>query len=365
MLVFSAVAALALSAPGSSAADLCALAGPVVNGRACAASDYGIVISDDLPRARELLSHADSGAKRFQARFKQQPGRFVVIDTNDGKVVGDAFADLKKAGFVAVLPWLSPAGHRAQIEASLRRAIEAQMAGAPSEARESAVQQAIAQIANKPTPAGQEAGAIPHELGHIWYAEAFWPGHSAAGGHYGAPGPDWMDETAAVLMESDAFTKGRIQQFGERYVKLRANNHLADPTANTLVDLPRFFASNHPGVARGQAMLSELKKEPGTLPQNGIVIRASSGPEAEKFAETAILYYLQSTMLAEYLAERTGDPAVFARIGAAFGRGQTIEEWLASPEGKGRLPATVAALQADWLSWLELRFPAQEAATAN
>lgn len=355
LMIMSAAAMMAMAAAPDK--DLCAVASQVTQGRACVQSRDGIAISDDATRARQLLGYADAGATRFRTRFNREPLPFAVVETNDGKVAGATLAGLKAAGFGAVLPWLSAAGFQTQIEASVRRAVEAQTAGLSSEAREAVVQQALAQVASKPVPAGRDAGAVPHELGHIWYAEAYWPGQVREGGHYGAPGPDWMDETAAVLMETAEFAADRTKQFGELYNKLRKDRALDKAPDNELVDLPRFFALSHPGVARGKAMVNEIKKGLGDTPQDGIVIRASTGPEAEKFAAVAAQYYLQATLVAEYLIARTGDSAVFARIGAAFGRGETMGQWLANLEPKGQLPRSIAALQADWLRWLDQRFP--------
>lgn len=361
-LTYFAAAVMLASPVAASAAELCAIAAGTGDRRPCAESPDGIVIADTAERASSLLADAQAGAARFRKRFDQAPSRYAVVETTNGKVEGATFKALKAAGFKVVLPWLSPAGYGLQIEASVRRAVEAQTSGLPAEAREAAVQQALAQVKGKAPAGGQEAGAIAHELGHGWYANAYWPAGEGAGGHYGGAGPDWMDETAAVLMESDALAAERIEQFAERYAKLRAAGLLMKAPDNVLVDLPGFFASTHPGVARSAAVLSELrKKEPGTVPKDGVLIRAASGPEAQKFAESAIHYYLQSTMAAEYLVARSGDPAIFARIGAAFGRGETIEQWLANGQPKGKLPRDLKALQTDWLDWLETRFPATPA----
>lgn len=339
-------------------ADLCAAASAKIGAQTCVQSANGIVLSSDPACARKLLENAEAGVVRFKQRFGKTPNRYAVVEVSDGRVEGDVFEGLRAAGFSAVLPWLSVEGYRAQIEQSVRRAVEPQVAHLPPEAREATVQEAIAKVAGKNPAGGQEAGAVPHELGHIWYAQAYWPDSKSDGGHYGGAGPDWMDETAAVLMESPELAALRVSQFAERYRALRAANGLNKKPENALVDLAAFFASTHPGAERGRAMLAQLRQEnPGALPQNGMLVRASSGPEAERFAEAAIHYYLQATLAAEYLVKRSGDPAIFASIGAAFGRGETIEQWLAGPGAAARLPNSVAALQADWLAWLEQRFP--------
>lgn len=73
-------------------------------------------------------------------------------------------------------------------------------------------------------------------------------------------------------------------------------------------------------------------------------------------AEASIHYYLLATLAAQYLIDRTEDPKIFGRLGAAFARGETMVDWLQSEEFKGRLPRSMDAVQADWLKWLDRRF---------
>lgn len=129
-----------------SAAGLCAAASGVAKGRACVESPNGVAVADDLPRAQVLLADADAGAARFRTRFGRAPARFAVLETNDGNVDGGALSALQTAGFKAVLPFLSPKGFDLQIEASVRRAVEAQTAGLSADMREPIVQEAIAKV---------------------------------------------------------------------------------------------------------------------------------------------------------------------------------------------------------------------------
>lgn len=346
-----------LPVQAAKAEDLCAAAGLVVGERACSHSASGMVIADDPARAQEILASAEAGVARFITRFGQAPTRFAVVEVTDGRIDGANLDTLKAAGFKTVLPWLSQTGYRAQIEQSVRRAVAAQTSDMSDAEREPLVQEALAKVLDRPQAGGQEVGAIAHELGHSWYANAYWPDTDHRGGHYGAEGPDWMDETAAVLMESPELAATRVAGFRQRYLALRAEGKLDAATPDRLIDLPGFFASTHPGAARAEKMIAEMRaKEPGALPQNGVMIRAASGPEAERFAEQALYYYLQATMAGEYLAARSGDPAIFGGIGAAFGRGETMAQWLAAHGAAKGLPTTLPAMQADWLAWLEQRF---------
>ena len=92
------------------------------------------------------------------------------------------------------------------------------------------------------------------------------------------------------------------------------------------------------------------------------VVKVLTGPEAQKFGAAAPLFYSQGRVFADYLLDRTGQPAVFASISEAFARGDSMDTWLAR-EGRSRgLPTSVAALDRDWRGWLRARLgpPAKE-----
>lgn len=250
-LLAAALTVMASSAEAKEGA-LCPSAASAVHNRLCTESEHGLVIADDEHRARKLLSYADAGSLRFRARFGLKPVQFAIVELGDGALDKQVLAHLKTAGFQAVLPWLSPAGYRAQLEASVRRALETQAATLPPAAQAAALQRALAQFPTNAPAGGQEAGAITHELGHLWYIAAFWPGTFSNGGHYGGAGPDWMDETAAVLMESDELAAERVQNFENRYRKLRSAGLLGKVPDNSLINLPGFFASSHPAAAQAR-----------------------------------------------------------------------------------------------------------------
>lgn len=118
-----------------------------------------------------------------------------------------------------------------------------------------------------------------------------------------------------------------------------------------LIDLPRFLFREHPG--HGNEVQAEAART-GTL-----AIRVLSGDDAQaqmaNIREKA-LFYNQGRVFADFLIDRTGNPAVFGAIGEAFGRGETFEVWLAANGGALGLAATVPELDLQWRAWLETRF---------
>jgi hypothetical protein len=337
----------------SGRSDLCALA-EADGGLACADSPYGVALAADPQRAAEILSLAEEGVGRFREAFQVAPPRFAVVESDEAALPDGTRNFLRESGFRTILPWLSAAGYRAQVEQSVRRSVEQQMMGQPPETINQVVQQVLATQGGSANRARVESSAIPHELGHDWYRQTFWPDAPHVGQqHYGSAGPDWLDEVAAVLMEPPAAIEERRAQFARRYADYRRSPQTADETTRLLVDLPRFLEETHPTAA---AARSFLEQNPSARAGTGASVRVLTGPEAERIAGESGRFYQQSAVVALYLIEKTGDPTVLARIGAAFGRGETFADLLAKGQDLGDLPRDYSALQADWLEWLETSF---------
>lgn len=349
---------LAANAPD---ATLCASATALVP-LTCVESSRGVALAGDRARAEQLLALAEGGADRFVRYFGIAPVRYAVVEDPDAPLAGDKADALRAAGFKAVLPWLSAKAFRAQALPAIRASVAAQMPGASAAVIDAATEQALEKQLGGAVRARVESAAVPHELGHDWYRLAFWPNAPRSKSqHYGGPGPDWLDEMAAVLMEAPAMYDERIDQFAKRYAAWRADPAAVSEADRLMVDLPHYFTEQHPALAQVQAMLAAAKQNGSA---KGTTTTLITGDAGKKIGEGAARFYLQSAVAARYLAERSGDDRVVARIGAAFGRGETLMQWLANDEPKGKLPRDFNALQADWLAWLAQRFPASAAKPA-
>ena len=349
------LAAPVLVSNGAVAAEssLCPAAINIVGDLACVESARGVALAQDATRAQRLLDLAEGGASRFESYFDIEPLRYAVVEQPDAVLSNDKIVTLRKSGYPVVLAWLSEAVFRQQSEASIRRAVTAQMAGRSAEEIEAAVQAGMARQMDPARRARIELAAVPHELGHDWFRIGYWPGAPLGENkHYGGPSPDWLDEMSAVLLEAPEMFAERITQFEQRYAKYRANPAGADEGTRLLLDLKNFMTETHPAfdqVRLLNAMQSDEEKKS--------TVRVLTGDEARKIAEGGVRFYLQSAVASEYLIDRTGDQQIFGRIARAFVRGETIEQWLAGAEPKGTLPRDLDALQADWMAWLEKRFP--------
>lgn len=379
MRIQTSLIALALisAASAAQAGPLCDAARAAAPGRPCAESEHGVALAFTQDRATELLGYARRGEEAFKADFGVDPSRYVISET--GATGREDRADaLKAAGFAIVVPWrLRQAQINAEVGA-LRSRFQEMMAmnGMSDEQIDQALEQPLARMRERHTPeamAANEAGAIPRQLGVGWYARAFWPDVAPEPeARHASPGPDWMDEIAGQLLETQAMADDKRAQFAEIW---SGRHRMAPKTdAARLADLPAFLSAEHPmramggglgGPGAGGGPVRVMMGGPGGPGGGGGPMMfggpggGPGGPGGTRAMPAPLLYSFQARMFADYLAEKSGDPAVFGRLGKAFGSGAAFEIWLAG-EGAGLgLPATVEALSADWRSWLQGRLGAQ------
>lgn len=357
--------ALLLTTAASPAPSLCAKATAALP-LACVETSRGVAMARDPARAKQLLDLAEAGVARFQQRFGAPPGFYAVYEPANGPPTATEVTALRTAGFDNTLPWPVQEDRSAQIEAALRKSVAERLAGQSPEAIEAATKKALESAAPFIGPDGAkklEAAVVPHELGHRWYSQMFWPNTVIdERRHYGGPGPDWLDETAAVLMEDPVALGERSEQFAQQYQTYRADPAKAPEAARQMVDLAHLFQENHPATNEQSQLIERARKENGG--RAPVIITGSFTRNINDSGGRVITFYLQCAVASQYFIERSGDPKVFARIGAAFGRGESIEQWLGNAEPKGALPRELNALQADWLAWLDKRFPATPAKPA-
>jgi hypothetical protein len=193
--------------------------------------------------------------------------------------------------------------------------------------------------------AALDAGMLPHELGHLWFTQAFWPtaGQDSEGvSHYGGPGPDWLDELAAILLEDAPTTERRRAQMQQL---LRGEVvPTIGPVAgrDTLLDLKGFLSRAHPALAR-------VQMTPPNLPAGGgVALVYTPAGGAPSTAAQERLFYIQARAFADFLIDQTGQPTVFADIAQALSNGRTFESWLSTEGVALGLPDTVDGLDRQW-----------------
>ncbi len=172
---------------------------------------------------------------------------------------------------------------------------------------------------------------LRHEIGHALF-EAAWSFPDREEDRYGTGAPDWLDETAAVLMEGRELTTTRRKVF-RRAVE-----------AGETIPLSEFLAMDHPlyGSESFRAMRDSAAR-------NGAVVL--SGDEIDVELGRAKYFYSQARALADFLLERSGEPALFAEIARALRSGSGMPTWLRRHGPDHGLPASVPTLEEAFLAW--------------
>ena len=289
----------------------------------CLEDDNLLAVSASAERAALILSAMQTAETRFADVFARTPGLTAVVE-DSSEYPGFAGA-LDEAGYI-VKPWISPQAMRDQLEAQVRPAVEAQMAGSPQAVIDATIETALSGRVENNDKVRHAEAIIAHELGHLWVKAVFdWPEVDRDGARaYGAAAaPDWFDETAAVLMESETLTASRRSALCE--------------TASD--DLPgqfdRYFTMEHPllqlaslaadRAAAAAAAAGDESDGPRIMVMSGEALTAQGADmiDAEHF-------YGLTRALIDYLTEQTGSEAVFNALAVSLASGQTFDAWLAS-----------------------------------
>ena len=328
---------------------LCARALSVTPDLVCAEAGHGVALAGTAEEAERLAGYARAGEARFAATFGREIAPYVVVSMPPAP----DRAALKAAGFVHVLPWPAP---RVFDEAA-RRSVEqgarsfAQSQNMTPAQTEQVVARAMSQIPDARAQAVLDAGMLPHELGHLWFTAAFWPRIAEtapdAPRHYGGPGPDWLDEAAAVVLEDDATAAQRREQF--RALMRGETVPAVGPVdgRDILLDLPGLLAREHPGLARAVAA------SPQVAASGGIGVSFTPAGAGPRPGAMERVFYIQTRVFADYLIQTSGRPTILAEIAEAMAGGQSFADWLGQTGTRYGLPGSVAGLQQGWARFAE------------
>lgn len=339
--------ALALLLTSTAADPMCARALRVAPDLSCAEAGRGVALASNATEAERLAGYARAGEARFTAQFGRDIAPYVVISTPP---IPNRAA-LSAAGFAHLLPWPAPRAFdeaaRRGVEQGARRFAASQNMS-PAQIEE-VVARALSQIPDAKAQAALDAGMVPHELGHLWFTNAFWPDQpktdADAARHYGGPGPDWLDEAAAVVLEDETTAAQRRDQF-RALMKSEVVPAIGPVDgAAMLLDLPGLLSREHPGLARAVAIAPEVAASGGV----GVSFTpAGAGPRP---AALERVFYIQARVFADYLIQTSGRPTILADIAQAESEGGDFEAWLAEKGPDHSLPASISALQDDWKSF--------------
>jgi hypothetical protein len=192
-------------------------------------------------------------------------------------------------------------------------------------------------------------------LGHLFFVRTFWPNeninvmesHPANVSRYAGPGPDWLDEMAAVLMENEALTQGRI-------TGLNAVSENQD--FSKMWPLEGYFTMVHPAFEQARAMIAARQKTAEGRAQGNVVILSREDLDARDDGRSAAMFYSQSRGFADYMIEATGDEQVFAEIAKHIAAGGNMIGWLEKTGKNYGLEPTIEGLETEFHSWLIERY---------
>lgn len=298
---------------------------------ACAEGQLGLALSDSQAGADRLLAEAEGGEPRFRAHFGRDPASYVVLFFENDPPI----AALNAAGFPTVLAWPSIAATASLFTEGFRRSELAGGAGPLSPEAEARVQAMSARmVADLET---RRSDLVAHEMGHLWYDAVFWRGGGVPSDGYGTGAPDWLDETAAILMEGDGVWQNRRFGFFLGWAAKSPDDRAAP---GAIGDLKHFLERRHPSQTTdpGQTATSE---------SGAVTVTVSSRVGDGDYFDQ------QARVFADYMLDRSGNPAIFGEITQSLAAGATFESWLATQTGSPDLPSTVTALQSDWTAWAD------------
>lgn len=307
-----------------------------------------IAVIADENIANPILRTAQNGALSFKRFFGSETAPIAIVP--GGEITADMDERLKAAGYETSLPWMSAVDKESMIESRIREQVMAQTKGMPAEQQDAILKMALAKASalksGNESDAGDmsavEQGALTHELGHMWFMDAFKPmdGDIGAAHGYGGWVPDWLDETAAVLLENETLTASRRKAFKTMPLE-------------DFYPLEKFLTMEHPALKSALALNEKYGNKTDSGGSRAIIL---SGDEAEAFLKASdsdpTNFYTQVRGFADYVIEATGDEQVFAKLALHLSKGGTFESWLSQTRG---LQDNLRALKDSWNAYLATR----------
>lgn len=282
------------------------------------------------------LGIMDRAGRDYQTYFNSEPVPTAIIMSS--KVVPETIVEIEEAGYVKILPWLDADAKSKLQEQEITKQLADQIKHLPEAAQKQAMESLKAQLSSL-EPAlslDKESGVLAHELGHLWFMAQFAnpSGELVKKYAYGGWAPDWLDESAAVLMENAVLKDQRRKQ-------------LKELGETQLIELKTFLSMEHP---LAQAVKDLVKDRDN---QGGEQVVFLTGDDADKFlAESgqsdAGNFYLQVSGFVEFMIEQTGDKAIFAKIASHFSQGGDLSSWTETTTQFKNL----AELESTWLDWV-------------
>jgi hypothetical protein len=307
----------------------------------CAERDGVFIAAGSEDQAETLLEAAINARVEFNSVMGVTMTRTAVVMDPDLRPA--ALNAAREAGFDTIKTWTSAARTADMIRTQLAAAISATQPDQTVEEIEATILPMIERRL------ADEGDIIAHELGHAWFGNAFdWPpAPMGSGRYYGVPAsPDWLDETAAVLMEGEASSQ-------DRWTTLCTRRPRAASADFYIAFFEQLHPSQSPEVVETEQTIAEFDQEEGSPEGTRIVVRARPGALANATANDAgDIYYPLVRGLIDYVAAQNGDAPIWGDVARWIADGGDFDGWLAAHGETHGLAGDVPALSQDWSVWL-------------
>jgi hypothetical protein len=292
----------------------------------CFESEAGWFLTNDTTWARQAIATVERSAAQFERSFGKSVGRGVVRQNvaDQANTIVDSGTSVTATG---VSTWVTTTStdEVPKVPGARWTWSWMWMEGAGS------LMQQLAGRLNLKQSMPDEFSVNAHELGHLWLDENYAWKPQKDFVQYGTPAADWLDETAAVLLEDSLTTEIRRAGLVRSY------------RAGSIKPLDTLFTMQHP---QNELFASMTPADTGGVAAAlERAMRATPSGLADSF-------YEQCRGLIDFLLERTDDPTIFGAIAANEANGSNMAEWLRTNGARYKLPTTVDGLEQEWQRWL-------------
>ena len=268
----------------------------------CAETQRFSVLSENMtdPNSQQILDATEAAAGDFQIIFGVLPPPSIVASTATVDAVTNA--RLTENGYVTIMPWISTDEQNELRNQGVIEQIKEQLKGRPQALIDAAIASARSQLHSQivTKEESRDLSALSHELGHKWFINRYPHSDMVQTAHaYGGWAPDWLDEAAAIAMESDN---------GKQRRRLRFNN--LEPDAR--IPLPEFLTMVHPAAQAGRELAEGLRETRLPPTESGEVNRTFIRRDMSDLPDART-----STKTSQVIAKMTGPFQVICQLSVA------------------------------------------------
>jgi hypothetical protein len=262
-------------------------------------SKWAWIVTDNRLSVSQASTDVRAAVAAFRAHFGIVPGKGGIIQSR----YAGLYRPLKAYGLQWLVPWRFPQ------EGGALQSDQAHGSGG--------------------------ASALRHEIAHALFLALVIP--STRKGQYGGDAPDWLDEAAAIISESEGDISARRRAFSELVAGGR------------LKPLSKFVSAEHPVFASAaiRSAIANAKAENPTAPVVLSFKAQNIGLDRQAIGD----FYAQSLATFHFLEHRTGDKRILALIAENFTRTRDPLSWIALIESGHSRADAISVIDAAFEDW--------------